>query len=429
MLTAVFIIWLALLCLIVLIWLSRHLEIGRARRDHPPLSSTSYDGPPSPAPRISVLVAAKDEEANIETCVRTLMAQDYPDFEVLVINDRSTDRTAEILNRLAAEYRAGGNERLRVVHVRELREGWFGKNNAMREGVERATGEWFCFADADCRQTSTRTLSMAMRQATEHRIDFLSVLPVLETHSAWERIIQPVCGAIMVFWFNPRRVNDPRSSAAYANGAFMLLRRSAYGQMGGHEQVRAEVNEDMHLARIAKHSGLRLFVMQNSDLYQTRMYSGLAQIWRGWSRIFYGCFGTYGRLLTSFLVLLVVSVLPYLSLAAGLAAVAALGGWEAAGWWRWIVLAAGAGVGANQVLIYRFYRLSQADPRYAPTYIIGCLISLGMLVNAMLKVGGRTRTVWRGTAYRGAQREELETAAEPGKPAGEAYLRGAERAG
>ena len=240
----------------------------------------------------------------------------------------------------------------------------------MREGVERARGRWLCFSDADCRQTSRRTLSMAMRQALDHNIDFLSVLPVLETQGFWERVIQPVCGAIMILWFHPGRVNNPRSRAAYANGAFMLLSREAYRRLGGHEMVRTEVNEDMHLARLAKRAGLRLFVMQNRDLYRTRMYTGLKQIWRGWSRIFYGCFGSYARLLASFAVLLIVSVMPYVSLAAALIALVTIG-WAEAGPWRWVSAFAAAAVIANQVLIARFYKLSQADPRYAPTYILG----------------------------------------------------------
>jgi chlorobactene glucosyltransferase len=403
------IIWLVLLGGVTLIWLGRHRGIARAKREQVPLHSESFDGPPADAPCVSVLVAAKDEEENIETCVRTLMDQDYPNYELIVINDRSQDRTGAILDRLAAEYAGRGDERFRPVHVTELRAGWFGKNNAMREGVEHSTGEWLCFSDADCRQTSRRTLSMAVRQALENKIDFLSVLPVLETHSFWERVIQPVCGAIMILWFHPGRVNNPRSRAAYANGAFMLMRRSAYERIGGHERVRTEVNEDMHMARLAKGRGLRLYVMQNLDLYRTRMYTGLRQIWRGWSRIFYGCFGSYGRLLISTLVLALISVMPYVSLIVAAAFVGALG-WSEAGPWRWVLGFAAAAVFSNQCLIVRFYRLSQADPRYAPTYFLGSLIGLGMLINAMFKIGGTSATVWRGTTYRG---NTLEAGAAP----------------
>ena len=117
------IVWLFFLGVAVLVWLTRHLDIARAQRDQEPLASDSFDGPPANAPRISVVIAAKDEAENIETCVRTMMDQDYPDYELIVVNDRSSDRTGAILDELAAEYRAGENDRLRPVHVTELREG------------------------------------------------------------------------------------------------------------------------------------------------------------------------------------------------------------------------------------------------------------------------------------------------------------------
>jgi chlorobactene glucosyltransferase len=186
-------VWIVFLGLIGLVWFSRHLAVNRAHREQIPLRPDSYDGPPADAPMVSMLVAFKDEEANIDLCVRTLLEQDYPKFELLLIDDRSTDRTPAMLDAFARQ-----SNKVTVVHVTHLRDGWFGKNNAMREGVERARGRWLAFSDADCFQTSRRTLSMAVRKAVEERVDFLSVLPTLETPTIWERIIQPVCGAIMV---------------------------------------------------------------------------------------------------------------------------------------------------------------------------------------------------------------------------------------
>lgn len=390
-----------LMAAVCLVWLSRHIELNVAQRDQIPLASDSFDGPPANAPRLSVIVAAKDEEANIESCVRSMLSQSYPNFELIVVNDRSADRTPAILDGIAAE-----DDRLRVIHVTRLRDGWFGKNNAMREGVALAGGEWLCFADADCTQTSDRTLSMAMRLVAEQRIDFLSVLPVLETRSLWERIIQPVCGAIMVFWFHPKRVNNPQSRAAYANGAFMLMHRKAYEAIGGHEAVRTQVNEDMHMARMAKREGLRLFVVQNRDLYKTRMYDSLKSIWNGWSRIFYGCFGTYRQLALSFLILLLVSVSPWVFALVSWSAIALGAGSPA--WW-WIAVLSTAAVVASQSVIWRYYRMTGANPWLAPTYIIGAVFGLGMLLNAVLKVNGRTTTTWRGTTYRGLRCEEVAT--------------------
>jgi len=393
-------IWAGLLALVACVWASRHLEINRGRREQIPLSSRSYPGPPADPPSVSVLIAAKDEEANIATAVSSLLRQDYPNFELIVVNDRSRDRTPEILE----SFRAGDpTGRLKVLHIKQLRDGWFGKNNAMREGVEQAGGQWLCFADADCEQTSERTLSMAVSCALEKKADFLSILPRLATASLWERIIQPVCGAVMVFWFHPRRVNDPQHPAAYANGAFMLVSRRCYEAIGGHEAVKTEVNEDMHLARLAKSNGARLLVMQNDDLYTVRMYARFSEIWRGWSRIFYGCFGTFRRLRVSMLMLICTNLFPYTSLVVALAAVG-LTDWPAVNpGWYWVAGVSALAVALQLSVIARFYRLSYASPWLAPTFIIGAVICVGMLANAMLKLKGRTTVTWRGTTYRGSK--------------------------
>jgi len=393
--TIVWGIWLASLGLVCLVWLLRHRHLNRYQREEVPLESGMYPGPPVDAARLSVLVAAKDEQDNIEACLRSMLDQDYPDYQLIAINDRSEDRTGRIMDAIAAE-----NHRLTAVHVRELRDGWFGKNNAMREGYERADGEWLCFIDADCRQTSRRTLSVAMRCATEHGIDFLSVLPRLETQSLWERIIQPACGAVMVFWFNPSNVNDANHRAAYANGAFMLIKRRTYEAIGGHEPFKTEVNEDMHMARAAKEGGHRLRVVENRDLYVTRMYTNFREIWRGWSRIFYGCFETFRRLRISLLVMMFSGLLPWYSALAGWIMVG-VRGWNQAGPWRAVAVLATIAVLCQQSVLTRYYRVSQASPLLAPTYPIAGTLVCGMLLNAMAKLGGRTATTWRGTTYRG----------------------------
>lgn len=395
-----FVLWTVLLLLVTLIWASRHLEIQRAKRELIPLSSHSYSGPPENAPMVSVLIAGKDEEANIERAVRSMLRQDYPNFELIIINDRSQDRTPKILESLKAEDKTG---RLKVIHVSELRDGWFGKNNAMREGVELARGEWLCFGDADCEQTSERTLSMAVRYAMENKADFFSLLPRLEMHGFWERVIQPVAGGLMVLWFHPKKVNNPAAPNAYANGAFMLMSRKCYDAIGGHDAVKTEVNEDMHMARITKEKGLRLLVCQNDDLYTVRMYSNLKQIWRGWSRIFYGCFGTFRRLRITFLMLVMMNHFPYTSLFLS-AAVLGLAGWAAANpMWMWVGAASALAVVMQQSVIARYYKISYVSPWYAPTFIMGAVICSGMLINSMLKLNGRTAVAWRGTVYRSNQ--------------------------
>jgi len=391
------VIWSVLLAAIALGWVLRHRAISRGLRSAMALSEGNFVGPVAEAPRVSVLIAAKDEEANIEPAVRTMLDQDYPNFELIVIDDRSTDRTGQILDALRAER---NDDRLKVVHVRELRDGWFGKNNAMREGVAIAEGEWLCFGDADCRQTSRRTLSTAVRYAVAENIDFLSLLPQLEMHGIWEKIIQPVCGAVMVYWFQPATVNDPDSPEAYANGAFMLMKRSCYEAVGGHEVVRTEVNEDMAMARLAKRKGQRLFVIQNDGLYTVRMYTTFRQIWRGWSRIFYGCFGSFRRLRLTAIMLAVMNIIPYASLLLAGGAVL-VNGWTAAGaGWQAVGVCSLLAAVAQQSVIVRFYRLSKVGGWLGPTFVLGAVICVGILISAMFKLGGRSTTNWRGTIYR-----------------------------
>ena len=387
-------IWSGVLVLVALIWVSRHFAVARTKRCEKPLSSRSPIRLPAPPPKVSLLVAAKDEQDNIEACVTSLLAQDYPDMEVIAINDRSRDRTPAILDSLQSR----NGHAYTALHVSELRDGWFGKNNAMHEGVQQATGEWLCFTDADCRQISDKTISVAVGFAVENNIDLLSVLPVLETKSFWERVLQPVCAAVMVMWFRPEKVNDPKSRSAYANGAFMLMTRELYDDIGGHERTKTEVNEDMHMARLTKQAGRRLHVILNDDLYRTRMYVNFKECWRGWSRIFYGCFGSFRRLLITASVLLISSILPWLSLFAGVA------GWLVAdevSSWKLLTLMSTVAIIMQQTLLVRFYRLNRSNPWYTPTYFIGAVVAFAMLLNAMTKLGGLATTTWRGTTYRG----------------------------
>lgn len=376
--------WFWVLVLLGVIWLKRHLDVYIASREHI-LSSADAPQDRKALPPLSMLVAGKEEEENIERCVRGLLAQDYPQLEVIAINDRSEDRTGAIIDRLATE-----DERFRALHVDHLPDGWFGKNNAMRLGVEQSSHDWLCFTDADCVFDSPDLLAASVAYAQREGIEFLSVLPRLEAITAAEKIVQPVAGAILVYWNPPQKVNNPKSSAAYANGAFMLMTRQAYEKLGGHEAVKATLNEDMHFARRAKALGVPFRVIRSADMYRVRMYTTLNQIWRGWSRIFYGCFGTPARLIASFLLLLLASMSPYLTLL-----LSPLAGNDAG----WLALAAGWAILCQQSIMWRYYPISGLPAPWALTYPLGTGVVLGLLLNALAKSFGATRTNWRGTVY------------------------------
>jgi len=345
-------------------------------------------------PLLTILVAAKDEQDNIGRCIDGLLAQDYPKLQIIVVNDRSDDRTGAIIDDYAAR-----DSRLTAVHVQDLPPGWFGKNNAMRTGLQQATGDWLCFSDADCTYDSPSLLTSAVKYALREKVDFLSVLPRLETNTFWERVVQPVAGAIMVFWFPPHKVNSPHSARAYANGAFMLMQRTTYEALGGHDAVKATLNEDMHMARLVKANGLRLQVIQCGNQYRVRMYTGLKQIWRGWSRIFYGCFGTFPRLLVSFLMLSLFSLSPVATLL-----LSPLAGEN----WTWFAAAAAFALLAQQTILWRFYGITGNRPAWALTYHLGACLCLGMTVNAMCRLLG-VSTTWRGTTYTGGAQTSPES--------------------
>lgn len=378
--------WFWVLLLIGLVWLRRHLALNRAH-EHPELSTADARRDPDVAwPTLTVLVAGKEEEANIERCLRGLLAQDYPNLRVVAINDRSDDRTGQIMDAVAAE-----DERLTVVHVQELPAGWAGKNHAMHLGVQEATGEYLLFTDADCRFPEPLLLKAAMGVGQKEQADLLSVLPELEAHTFWERVVQPPAGAIMVFWFPPEKVNNAAKPHAYANGAFMLMPRATYGRLGGHEAVRAALNEDMHMARRVKALGLRLRVLGGGGLYSVRMYTGLRQIWNGWTRIFYACFGTWLRLIVSAIFLSVFSLFPVVSLL-----ISPLLGQYGVG----IAFASGLTFISQQSVLWRFYALCRMPPAWALTYPLGAGLCFAMTINAMRRLLG-ARTQWRGTSYAG----------------------------
>ena len=375
--------------LVTMVWISRHVMIYQQQRSGRMLGP-DCPGPGDDPPLISVMVAAKDEEACIERCVRSMLGQDYPNFEMIVCNDRSDDNTAEIVERIAAE-----DPRLRLVNIENLPEGWCGKNNAMQTGIAQSNGEWICMIDADCRQTSNRTLSVALQHARDNDIDLFSILPDLEMNGFWEKTIQPVCSGVMMIWFSPDKVNNPDKPNAYANGAFMLMRREVYEAIGTHEAVKTEVNEDMHMADRIKKSGMKLRVLRSDGLYTVRMYTSFKQIIRGWSRIFFGTFGTLKRLTISFLLMTVMGLLPYAAALVGL-----LGLGSGAPTAAMVCGVAGlVGVAMQLSVIFRYYRLLGNAGVLALTYPMACIITLYVILISMTKLRASATVTWKSTTY------------------------------
>jgi chlorobactene glucosyltransferase len=347
---------------------------------------------PSPAafPLVSILVPARNEAAHIEACVRSLLAQDYPHCEVLVLDDQSEDATSAILARLAAE-----DQRLRVLRGGAPLPGWLGKANACRQLAAAAGGAWLLFTDADTRHQPP-ALRRALALAQARRVGLLSMFPRQITGTWAERLVVPLMH-LAVYGLLPlplmRRLRSPAFAAA--NGQFMLFTREAYGAAGGHAAVCATILEDVGLARAIKAAGYRVELADGGDLVQTRMYDGLSAVWAGFSKNYFAFFNySLPFLAAGLLGFGLLYVAPPLWLLAGLARTAIIGVPGPLDGWAWIglpLLHYGCGVLMRLLLAARF-RFAPAAAFLHPLSVAR-QIAIGVNSARLARRGGGS---WKG---------------------------------
>ena len=247
---------------------------------------------PETPPLISVCVPARNEAGNVAACLESLARQDYPNYEVLVLDDCSTDQTAEI-----AEAVAAAQPHLRVLRGHPLPPGWIGKPHACHQLGAAARGEWLLFTDADT-VFQPGTLRMALGRALKRQADLLTGLPALRAVGFWERISVPMLTVIALGVINiPIMERFKHPGIAAASGAFLFFRRRAYEAIGGHRCVRNQIVEDIGLARAARRGGLRLVMTDTSRHVSCRMYRSLSEVWEGFSKNFAAVFPSWLGLL------------------------------------------------------------------------------------------------------------------------------------
>ena len=264
--------WLSLpvLGMVLIISWGLHVAFVENLNALPRLSVESRDGDDNKdLPRVTVIAPARNEEIAIEGAVRSLDGLDYPEFEILVIDDQSTDDTPQILDRLAKEL-----PHVRVLQGPPLQKGWMGKLNAMCFGARQADSrhQWLLFTDADI-VFHPKALRRAVSFAETHRLDFLTCIPYLLSGSVIEELVTPLAWANLVLSLDYRR-KGRAGTPAVAVGAFLLVRREAYVSAGGHAVIYNSAFDETMLARLIAESGGATGIAWSSDLLEVRRYYG-----------------------------------------------------------------------------------------------------------------------------------------------------------
>ncbi len=270
------------------------------------------------APLVSILVPARNEAGSIARCIRSLLNQDYPNFELIVLDDNSEDATASIVDMLTSPTE-DPQGRLRVIKGGELPEGWLGKNYACFQLAEAARGQFLLFTDADTSH-SVNALTSALAAMYIEDAQLLTFFPLQQTVMLGERLAVPLLqlytyGLLPIFLV----ARNPSPAFSAANGQFMLFNRVAYDQIGGHQAVRGVVLEDVVLGRRIKQAGFRLLLPDGRDSMTCRMYRNNYEVWRGFSKNMFAFFNfELGWLALFLLVNLLVFIGPFFWLLAAL---------------------------------------------------------------------------------------------------------------
>jgi glycosyltransferase involved in cell wall biosynthesis len=343
----------------------------RFLKDLPPLAG--------PLPRVSILIPARNEERNLEEALRSVLALDYDNLEIDVVDDRSTDRTGEILDRMAA-----AEPRLRVVHVRELPPGWLGKNHALWLGAEKATGEFLLFTDADV-VIAPSALRRAVGAMVAGGLDHLTASPSIERPSALFEMFIGTFALFFALFTKPWKVKDPKSPAHVGIGAFNLVRASAYRAAGGHRAIAMRPDDDLKLGKLLKKGGFRPEFVFGQGALRVEWYASVRELIQGLMKnAFSGVDYRVSVVVVSTVVQLALLVWPFLAL------------FLSSGPTRWLNLA------SVLVLFYLSWvnaPLAEVRRWHGVGLPLATLLFLYIVWRAMLLTLWNDGIDWRGTHY------------------------------
>jgi chlorobactene glucosyltransferase len=361
-------------------WAAPFLALFSLARREPDLTRA----PKASGVPVSVIIPARNEADSIETVVRSILATTYDELELLVVDDRSSDDTPAIVERLAAS-----DSRLRLIHGAELPAGWYGKPWACVQGYREARGDILLFTDADTRH-APELLAHAVGGLEQSGAGLLTVSPRQLCLTFWERLVMPQIWLLLGLRYHPRRVNrSTRPRDVIANGQFILVRRDAYERAGTHEAVRGEVAEDLALAQAFVARGERLHFAFAETLMETRMYQGLAHLVEGWSKnVYLGGRRSFPEepLLRALVPVMLAAamlfwLLPPVAALGGVMLPAALTAWALSALF-WVLISFGMGI----------------PPAYGLGYPLGAAVTLYIAMRSTWR--GARRVEWRGRTYR-----------------------------
>jgi len=371
--------------LLALAWFSRLVDAAIGMPRIADIARPEWDrspATPTGEPRVSIIVPARNEEEDIRETLVRLLALDYSNYEVIAVNDRSTDRTGAIIDDVAASSEAHGL--LKAIHIPDLPSGWLGKTHAMWTSAQQATGAWLLFTDADV-QFKPDALRRAVAYAETERADHVVLFPRMIMKRPSERMMIAFFQALFVFGHRPWKVADPRARDHMGVGAFNMVRRSVYDAVGTYRALRMEVLDDMKLGKVIKNAGFAQRNVFGEDLIS--LY---------WAR---GAFGMVNNLTKNFFAVLSFQWPRTVATIVGLGFLNLgpfLGVWLAHGWARLpyaIALVSLFGI------YYGMSGMSAVPAYYFFLHPVGTSLFMYTLLRSMIQTLANGGVVWRGTKY------------------------------
>jgi glycosyltransferase involved in cell wall biosynthesis len=368
--------------ILALAWFSRIVDAALGMPKIADIAHPEWNRRPSNNPRVSIIVPACDEEADIEQTLTQLLALDYDNYEVIAVNDRSTDKTGDIMNQVAASQQAHGT--LRVLRIRELPTGWLGKTHAMWTAAKQAAGDWLLFTDADV-LFKPDSLRRALAYAESVNADHVVLFPRMIMKKPGERMMIAFFQTLFVFGHRPWKVADPSTDDHMGVGAFNLIRRPVYEAVGSYERLRLEMLDDMKLGKVVKNAGYRQRNVFGEDLISLHWAKGTFGVVNNLSKNFFAILSfQWPRALLSCFALAFLNLLPFIGI------------WLAHGWAR-VPYAVAL---LSMFMIYLGMSWKSSIPPY---YFLFHPISTALFAYAVLRSMYLTLSqggvIWRGTKY------------------------------